>query len=333
MRRIKITDKLKLEVINFNEKLFISTRTEGFEHPKHRLEKIYRDKKLNRYSKHKKYIKKIIDEYDNILNANPAKMESLIKEFDSILQGADLAKKVPDKRISFHEKIVWALRYEDLRNKEYPEYLQSSYIRACIYCNCQSTIVIERTFYNKKKRKIKDVQAKLQLDHFYPKSKYPFLATSFFNLYPTCANCNLAKGDRKSLFQLYTLTDDLDLFNFWLDNKSLLKYWMKFDIKDLKVIFEAKNSAIEMSKNHNELFQIQAIYDKQIDVAEELAIKARANPETYRRILTKEFEKLFPDSSIIDRIIVGNYTKPEETHKRPLSKYSQDIAIQLKLIK
>ena len=47
----------------------------------------------------------------------------------------------------------------------------------------------------------------------------------------------------------------------------------------------------------------------------------------------KTFHKIFPDPSTIDRMIIGNYSKPEETFKRPMSKYTQDIARQLKIIK
>lgn len=36
----------------------------------------------------------------------------------------------------------------------------------------------------------KDLNLRPPLDHFYPKSKYPYLATSLFNLIPSCEQCN-----------------------------------------------------------------------------------------------------------------------------------------------
>ena len=33
-------------------------------------------------------------------------------------------------------------------------------------------------------------QALFELDHFYPKAKYPYLALSFYNHIPSCSNCN-----------------------------------------------------------------------------------------------------------------------------------------------
>ena len=44
-------------------------------------------------------------------------------------------------------------------------------------------------------------------------------------------------------------------------------------------------------------------------------------------------DKLFPDEAFIDKLIIGNYTTPEECYKRPFSKFTQDIARELKLIK
>ena len=65
------------------------------------------------------------------------------------------------------------MRYEDLRSVEFPQYLLNSNLKTCVYCNAQSTITIEPIYYNsKKKKKRKKIISKLQLDHFYPKSKY-----------------------------------------------------------------------------------------------------------------------------------------------------------------
>ncbi|MCH3884394.1 hypothetical protein [Tenacibaculum aquimarinum] len=104
-------------------------------------------------------------------------------------------------------------------------------------------------------------------------------------------------------------------------------------MKKVEINLETKNGDIELLQNHNTLFQIQKVYDSQIDVGEELIWKSKVNPKKYRNLLNKTFNKIFPDPSIIDRMIIGNYSKPEETFKRPLAKYTQDIAKQLKIIK
>lgn len=333
MRRIKITQNLRDTVKSFNDDLFVKTRTKGFQLPKDKLAGFLTKIPPRKYKQYRVYVQKIIDEYSFILNADPEKMQSLIKEFDAIVPHSHLTNKIASKKYSFHETIVEMMRYEDLRDKELPYYLLNKDIRTCIYCNAQSALAIEPIYYNiNKKKKRKKVLAKLQLDHFYPKSKYPFLSTSFFNLYPTCSNCNLAKGDKSAKFELYTLSDEVDIFNFWIDDKSILDYWINLDLSSLKIYLDTLDGDIDLLHNHNELFQIQKIYDAQRDIGEELIWKHKTNPNVYRKMLNTTFSKIFPDQAVIDRMIIGNYSNPDETFKRPMAKYTQDIARQLKLI-
>lgn len=329
MRRIKITSPLLAKAQKFSSVLFDKTRLDNFEKPKVRLEKLYKSRFLNHHPKYKEYVLKIITEYSRILVADPQDMEQLIREFELLVPSNRVDKEFKNKK--FYEYVVTALRYEDLREKEFPNYLRESMaIKACVYCNSQSTHVIEKKYYDKKKRKVKEVLAKLQLDHFYPKSKYPFLATSFFNLYPCCANCNLAKGNKTSLFQLYTTNDDLDVFSFQINNLSIIKYLNSGDLNDIDVSFNSVDKLL--IENHNELFQIQAVYDEYKDLGEELILKAQANPKKYKQMLVRQLPKLFQDESVINRLLIGNYGKPDEVHKRSMSKYTQDIARELGII-
>jgi hypothetical protein len=58
--------------------------------------------------------------------------------------------------------------------------------RICPYCNINYTSII----------KIKgEDKSRPELDHFLPKSVYPFFAVSYFNLIPVCHSCNHAKRD------------------------------------------------------------------------------------------------------------------------------------------
>lgn len=329
MRRIKITAELLKKVKAFNDDIF-DQREDSFEKPLVRLSKL---KSSISSRKHKKYVQHIIDNYSEILNATPTKMESLIGEFNKIIPFYEVQSPIKKNKIEFYKQIVIALRYEALRKKEFPKFLLSSDIKSCVYCNAQSTLTIEPIFYGKKKKKRKGAQSKLQLDHFYPKSKYPFLATSFFNLYPTCANCNLAKGTKDVKFELYTTDDDLDEFIFKIDDKSITEYWVHMDLNKVKIELKSLTGDDDLCNNHKKIFKISEIYEANKDIAEELIVKAKANPDSYRKMLSKSFTKIFPDESFIDRILIGNYSKPEETLKRPYAKYSQDIARQLKLIK
>lgn len=333
MRKILIDSQLEAKVDQFCENLFVKGRNKNFQTPLCKLKKLHSDLKPFKNRKYRIYLSKIISEYNEILRADPEKMRSLIKEFYKIDGGVLLNKKVPYKNIKFYDAIVSAMRYEDLRDKEFLDALKTTNIKSCIYCNSQLTTVIDFKFYNNKtKRKIKTLKGKLELDHFHPKSYYPFLCTSFFNLYPVCGNCNRAKSYNPVKFELYTRENDLDVFNFWIEDSSLIKYWASYKCEDLDVKFEHIKGDVEFLKNHNETFAIQGIYETQKDLAEELVIKAKAYTEAYKENLIKNFAVLLPDAKLINRLIIGNYDQPQDIHKRPMSKYTQDIARQLKLI-
>ena len=57
-------------------------------------------------------------------------------------------------------------------------------VKVCPYCNRMYTT----TLYGKKR-------VRPDFDHFYPQSRYPYLAVSLFNLIPSCNVCNRAKSD------------------------------------------------------------------------------------------------------------------------------------------
>ncbi len=69
-------------------------------------------------------------------------------------------------------------------NTEYPKMDNSKFLRrleidTCPYCNRNYIYSLS-----------KSSKIKPELDHFYPKSKYPFLGLSFYNLIPSCQTCN-----------------------------------------------------------------------------------------------------------------------------------------------
>lgn len=64
----------------------------------------------------------------------------------------------------------------------------------CPYCNDNKINIVKLKSNSSKTTKLK---AYLDLDHFYSKSQHPYFAVSFFNLIPTCHDCNSGdKGDK-----------------------------------------------------------------------------------------------------------------------------------------
>ncbi len=85
------------------------------------------------------------------------------------------------------------MRYDAVQSTEIRPYMKKLGIKACVYCNAAYAVATD------------DNKATFQVDHYYPKSKYPFLCTSFFNLFPSCMHCNQIKSKNTGYdYCLYT---------------------------------------------------------------------------------------------------------------------------------
>jgi hypothetical protein len=93
----------------------------------------------------------------------------------------------------------------------------------CPYCNISKLNIIKLRKNSSNQTKLK---AYLDLDHFYSKVQNPFFALSFFNLIPTCHDCNAReKGDKP--FTLETHIHPYheafnDFYKFKISLKTLL---------------------------------------------------------------------------------------------------------------
>lgn len=228
----------------------------------------------------------------------------------------------------FKNKILKALGYSDLRSSFYPKYFNDIGIKACVYCNSQLTIVA-------RKNEKGELSAKFQVDHYIPKDKYPFLSISLFNLYPSCASCNVVKRVKEVNFSLYkTLPKDKVIssdFKFSLEPNIVSEYLLHKNKEDIKIAFE-EPEAEDGFKTFEDTFHIQGIYNTQKDLAEELIVKSQMYNESYIKTLQRSFSSLKLNPSLFKRTIVGNYTEEKDIHKRPMSKFTMDIAKQLGLI-
>jgi hypothetical protein len=342
MRRIKNTKALKDSVKIFNNKLFLNRDEDDFEMPLDRLDEFKEELAAGQpgfgleLDDMLAYITHIEDNYFRILNADETEMGLLINEFDQILQSEDVQR---DSKFWHH--IVACLCYDQLRAKEFLPFLHDLGIKTCIYCHSQLTLTIEKSYYKRnyvdKGIKIGDVKTWrgiLSLDHRHAKSKYPFLASSFYNLYPTCANCNQSKNDKPCDFVLYCDDDQLDAFSFKLSDKSVLDYWGKRDpeLLQIELIPFDPQPVDGFLKSYEDMFDVLKIYSTQKDVVEELVHKAEVYTKDYNAELVGSFKELFPDQDFLNRLIIGNYDRPEDMHKRPMAKFVQEIARDLNLI-
>lgn len=333
MRRILITDRIEKLAKNYRDNIF-NNRQRNFVKPKEKLQALLDDinnqkeRRYNNWSIYANYLQNIITHYDNLLNLKPSEFDNYYRNYFNVRKDILIDKKwrkSKNEKVSFSDTVVKLMRYEDVRSKEIIPYLEELGIHSCVYCNSQYTPAVHVQKGH--------ILGGYELDHNWPKSEFPFLCTSFFNLYPVCSNCNRWKLDRKAKFVLYT--DDynqLEPFNFYLEKGSLIKYMLYQNPDVLDIVFDSKDAGL--LQNHKELFHTDEYYKAFRDVAEELVWKSKTRNDVYKQQLIQSFIKLFPRrKSDINRFLYGFYSQPRDTHQRPLTKLQQDIAKQLNIIK
>lgn len=139
---------------------------------------------------------------EKLLIAEP---EELIQLNDSLM--SDLRKLCFGKAPS-NELLLKILNYEgifdDSSKRRAFELSKNIGTQTCCYCNRQYTFTVEHTHPKQDKQGIWTINgaknkddriARPAFDHWFPKSQYPLLSLSLYNLIPSCHICNSsAKG-------------------------------------------------------------------------------------------------------------------------------------------
>lgn len=183
-------------------------------------------------------------------------------------------------------------------------------ITVCPYCN--------RNFINNLGN-----LTSAQLDHFYPRSKYPIFALSLCNLIPSCYSCNNKKSKKEIDVSPYD-----EGFNFNEAIKfsySPISYNYLNDHTQLEIDMEYNN---QISSNINEM-GIKEAYKLHTDYVQELIKKVEVYNNLKIDELLNNYNGLFSSKEEIIRSVFGNYIDEKEIGKRPLAKLTKDILKEL----
>ena len=185
-------------------------------------------------------------------------------------------------------------------------------ITVCPYCN--------RSFINNIGNR-----TSAQLDHFFPRSRYPIFSLSICNLIPSCYACNNIKSSHEIKVSPYDKSfnfDDSLRFTFIPKGADFIN-----DRSQLEVDIKAKNGMDE----NVQVMKIDNAYKIHNDYVQELIKKA----ELYNKYKLKEYvdnyNSLFSSEEEILRIVFGNYVDEKLIGKRPLAKLTKDILQELKI--
>lgn len=250
------------------------------------------------------------------------KLEVLIKaDLNTIKDNLDLCDGYSNEE---KREIKKAFDYSTHRqNENFMEHFRKLNIKSCPFCNNNYVY-----FYKKDENKYNTIAT---LEHYYPKSKYPHLSLSFYNLIPSCNTCNSKfKGSDK------THMGNI-LHPYFEDFNEKAKFSLSVNSMPINKDIELQ---INLKSNDNrcnttiDRFQLDKIYTEHNDIAKEIWNKAQVYNESRIDELYKSFyKKLGYTKEDVKNMAFCNYLHKDDINKRNHSKLTQDILKQFDLIK
>jgi 5-methylcytosine-specific restriction endonuclease McrA len=311
-------DKIKEKILNFISKKDLPT-----------IQIYKKQTPITVSSNIKKIFSYIETNIDNLLLGMPNDLKTHIINIENIDEHVKKRNKNPSpiNQLIYHlfVELCYDSSNKDKNNSVFNKFnfTESLDINTCPYCN-------RNYIYTTKRNKLKN-----EIDHFFPKDKYPYLAISFHNLIPSCKFCN--QINVKGAFDTYKekVRNPYDIkandFKFTYTIKSVDLNNKVNEFKKNECFLEERNISITFKnkiEGNIKCFKLDEIYEKHTDIIIELICKKMYYPKSY----IKQLEGLNFTKEEIYRFLLCNYSKTKDFHKRPLSKLIKDISEELNLI-
>ena len=206
-------------------------------------------------------------------------------------------------------------------------------LKVCPYCG-QSYIGKVQYPRNNGKMHV----ARAQIDHFYPKGQYPFLALSYANFVPCCASCNMSHkhienvlddNGRLRMMPPYSFDESKFRFGFGLKHAE----WIDDENIEVKTFFDVKSASDQALRDGYELILgIDKLYEYHNDVVLDVI---------FRKAIELTAQKVFYENGVcIDKVYLDRYVTaiygyeqdPRNDKNRIMSKFLRDIVKQVDLM-
>ena len=213
----------------------------------------------------------------------------------------DIAKAIKIEKNNFMQKFIKT--YEIIRNSFGANLQKYNDIYICPYCEKNYINII----------KVGDKTLKPDLDHFYSKSLYPFLASSIENLIPSCQMCNSRLKGNIDFYEKKHINP--------LENRFFDEIKFNYDTKGIIIENIDKLKDDENKKNYLNTFKIEEVYATHSEILKDIQIKFKM----YNNIKTKQLQNncfLLQENEIIDTIF---YEYKNQNQRSPLRKLKKDL--------
>jgi hypothetical protein len=298
-----------------------------------------------RNSTEEKIYQFLCNNFEKIIKSKPSELRNIITKWNNEIQYEFNEKSDEDKAIlarvnEVFNYVSFSKDKNEFKTANGKKVSINAYthtknlgLSSCPYCNrlfCHT--ILDETQSIEKHRRI----LRPDLDHFYPKVKYPFLSVSFYNLVPSCNICNSRFKLDKDFYKDYNC---LNPFEEGFVNETKFKVKIEditfFQGKsekckiELQILDENLKDRIEENKK---AFKIETVYQEHKDYAYELIHKSMIYSDDYLNDLYKQYEgTIFKNREDLVRMVAANYIDDEDLHLRPLSKLTKDVIEQFGL--
>lgn len=249
---------------------------------------------------------------DKLVSGKPKELITLIKDFEKI----KFSKKDRKKINPFFIKTG----YENWFQKKYSKvFLNKLNLDTCTYCNRNYTL------------NLVDNRTRAELDHWFPKEKYPILSLSFYNLIPSCHSCNHIKGS-PNINWLEAL--DNYVHPYLIEKRQTFKFGFNYNLSlnDYNVEIDVvKGSKIEKTLIANNLKEIYSSNANK-ELKDLIDLRYKYSDNYIDILINKTFKGLMTEEEIY-RMVFNVEIDQKNYHQRPFSKFKHDVIKELKNIK
>lgn len=265
------------------------------------------------------------------------RIENLLNDENFLKGSKDICEKwvrwhnlfLKNEELKIVIKEIFVSIYEEITTNIAHDIFERLNVRTCPYCNRHYTFTLRATK--------NQFQTRPEFDHFYDKSTYPLLAVTFFNLVPSCKECNHGKRNNacgvnpyfesfQSRFVIKEPEDDrMDGF---MNINEIFKISRESDfIVDFQM--SGNSNADKAEKKNIDTLGLLPLYNMHKDYVMEIVEKAAAYDELTRLNIVDKFQGVFHSEVDVFNLIFGRYISDSNHSERPLSKLTADILEQL----
>ena len=203
------------------------------------------------------------------------------------------------------------------------EILRRMNVEVCPYCNRQYIFTIGSG------------KVRPQLDHFYPKSQYPYLALSLYNMIPSCGICNMAKSSLNTVYEpvLYPYDEEFGYSNRFgikiKDNANYVKVLQGVSSEFTIILSKVEDTNEKVIRNQMEKLHLDELYNQHIDYVMNIIKSRYINTAERINEIYIRFPNIFHSYQEVKTALHTIDTRKEAWGKRPLTKLTYDIERQL----